>query len=311
MAKEPEKKASKISRTEERRHERETEQRRKGLIYGGGALGVIVLVVLIAFAFGSAPAEAPIPTDIIARYDGITASRTDHGYARLGSPDAIVRVSAYISLSNSASRNFHANAFPSLLERVEAGEIAFSYVLYDRGVSEVSNFVGATRAGWCANEQNKLWQFVDAAYGWVEQYDNGAYSSNRLNSGAANLGLDMGRFGDCMRSNRPADMTARAQEDAGGRTANIQPPTVFVNDVEVEVTDGDSLLAVNDAINRALALRTSGATSEPSAEPTLDSTATLEPTAQSTDEPTLEPTLQPTVRPTRAPTDSPSATPGN
>ncbi len=321
MAKESDKKV-KVSRTEERRRERETEQRRKALIYGGAIIGVIALVVLAAFLFNSAPAEAPIPTDAIARYEGIFASRSQRGYASLGSTDAPVRVSAYISLSNSESRKFHAEVFPVLLERIKAGDITFSYVLYDR-IGEVSNFGGATRAGWCATEQNKLWGFVDSAYSWFDTYGNDAYSSNRLNSGAANLGLDMGRFGDCMRSNRPADLSTRALEDAGGRDADIQPPAVFVNDVEVEVTDGDQLLSVNEAINQALALRTGGAT----AEPTSDGAATLEPTTepilavttQPTEEATLEPTLEatlapttrPTLRPTTEPTAKPSATPDN
>lgn len=322
MAKESDKKAkAKASRTEERRRERQTEQRRRTLLYGGIVLGGFLLLALITFLLGSAPVEAPIPD--LARYDGIPVSRTTNGYSRLGSLDSTVRVSAYISLANSASRQFHADVFPSLLERVKSGEIALTYVLLDR-VAEVTNFAGATRAAWCANEQGKFWGFIDAAYGWFDQFGTDAYSSNRLNSGAANLGLNTGTFSECLRSNRPNEMNTLAQTDAGGRDSTVVPPTVFVNDVVV-TTDGDLLLAVNDAINRAQALRAGGTTATPEIETTTESTpdstavsteaatsetteaATLEPT----NEPTAEPTLEPTVEPTTAPTDSPTATPSS
>lgn len=313
MAKESEKKAKvKLSRTEERRQERQAEQRRQWLIYGGGALVAFVVLVIITFALGSAPVEAPIPD--LTRYDGVPTSRTERGYGRLGSLDGTIRVSAYISLANRDSRDFHVNVFPSLLERVKAGEIALTYILLDR-VADVSNYAGATRAAWCANEQGKLWQFIDAAYGWFDQFGADAYSTNRLNSGVANLGLDSARYADCLRSNRPAQMTDAAQQDSGGRDSTIIPPTVLVNDVPV-TTDGDLLLAVNEAINRAQALR-AGSTlptvtpteNADSVEPTTEPTVESEPTTQPTSEPTTAPTIEPTAEPTSAPTDAPVGTP--
>ena len=93
------------------------------------------------------------------------------------------------------------------------------------------------------------------------------------------------------------------------------------NDVPV-TTDGDLLLAVNEAINRAQALRAGSTvpTATPTEdaatlEPTADSDVTVEPTAeteattQPTVEPTAAPTIQPTTEPTTAPTDAPVGTP--
>lgn len=319
MAKESDKKAkAKLSRTEERRLERQSEQRRRTLLYVGGVVGAFLILALVTFLLGSAPAEAPIPD--VSRYEGIPVSRTDRGYSRLGNLDSTVRVAAYISLSSGSSRAFHANVFPSILNRVNSGEITFSYILIDR-VADVSNYTGATRAAWCANEQAKFWQFVDAAYGWFDQYGRDAYSSNRLNSGAANLGLDTGRFSECLRSNRPDLLNDAAQADAGGRDSEVVPPAVFVNDVAVS-SEGDPILAVNEAIDRALALRagaiatavpTSEATASEEVTPTAEATTapTLEATIEASVEPTAQPTDEPTLAPTTEPTGEPTATPGN
>jgi hypothetical protein len=119
----------------------------------------------------------------------------------------------------------------------------------------------------------------------------------------------MGLFDDCLRSNRPQEQITRAQQDAGGRDSTVVAPTVFVNDVPV--AGEDLLLAANDAINRALELRSGG---QPTAEPTSDATVspddvTAEPTAEPTTEPTAEPTAEPTTEPTAEPTVEPTVAP--
>ncbi|MCU0465396.1 MAG: thioredoxin domain-containing protein [Anaerolineae bacterium] len=318
MAKTPEKtpdKKAKISRTEERRQEREAQQRRQRFIIIGGSLLAVAVLVFVAVLANRIPTDAPIP-DTSARYDGLTVSRSERGYARLGNLDGTVRVSAYINLASEQSKTFHETVFPGLLERVRAGEITFSYVLYGGAIrTDVSNAIGGMRAGWCANEQNQLWRYVDAAFGWVDQFGTQAFSSNRLFSGAENLGLDMGRFNECMRGGQPQEMMNRAEQDAGGRDAVVVPPAVFVNDVAVVVGEGeDLLLASSAAIDRALALRivptpTVEAEAEPTAEPTETEAPTAEPTEEPTVEPTEEPTLEPTVEPTEEPTAAPTAEP--
>jgi hypothetical protein len=303
-------KTSEVRTTSEIRQERSQQQRRQRLVWGGIALLVTGALIFLAVLTSRLPAEAPIP-DSISRYEGLTVSRTERGYARLGALDGTVRVSAFISLASSSSKTFHETIFPQLLERVKAGEISLTYVLYDANQrAEVSNTAGATRAAWCAGEQNKLFHYVDAAFSWMTLYGPQAYASNRLFSGADNLGLDRPRFDECMRSDRPQELANRAAQDAGGRDAVVIAPAIFVNDVIV--TGEDLLTAANEAINRALEFRAGSPTTDaPTAVPTESVTTepTGEPTTSPTDAPTIDPTEEPTTAPTEPATEQPTANP--
>ncbi len=81
----------------------------------------------------------------------------------------------------------------------------------------------AAEAGQCAHEQGKFWEFHDSVYA-----HDGAIEASDLKAYAADIGLNMDQFNDCVTSRRYRDrVNAEQQEsfDRGLRGA----PEFFVN----------------------------------------------------------------------------------
>jgi protein-disulfide isomerase len=225
------------NRTLERRKEREREKQRQRQIT------IAAFFIVIA----NQPAEAPIPEDSAARYEGLPQSKNDSGFPVLGSADAPVQVIEYSSFSCTACRTFHDSALPTILEQVRAGAVRFTYVpMYTPG--SIRNGEGAARAAVCAGEQGAFWTFHDALFDWQGLYGDQAFANNRIDTGINNLGIDRGQWDACMGSELPGRIIAAAEQFAV--SSNItSTPTITVNGLVVE----PSLQAVTDAINAELA----------------------------------------------------------
>lgn len=256
------------ARTRERREERQRQQRRQRqmtLVGGLVALAIIAVVVLILV---NQPAEAPIPPESADRYAGIPQAKTEESYPILGHPDAPVKLIEYSSFACTACKAFHDEAFPTLVERVRAGEVVFTYVpMYSYG--SVQNGEGAARAAVCAGEQDAFWAYHDALFSWQGIYGNSAFAQNRLASGIDNLGIDRVEWDRCMGSDLPRTVVNAAEEDARSLEGFSGTPTIVVNG-SIVPNDLDSVLA---AINRALAF---GAPPAPEPEATVEPEATEE-----------------------------------
>ena len=85
----------------------------------------------------------------------------------------------------------------------------------------------AAEAGQCAHEQGKFWEFHDAVY----QHD-GAIEASDLKSYAAEIGLDMAKFNDCITSRRYQDRV-NAEQHEGFERGLHATPAFFVNDQRV------------------------------------------------------------------------------
>lgn len=260
---------SKRSRTRERRAEREKQRQRRRQMYVIGAVVIVAVVILILALVSNQPAEAPIPDDILERYNGFEVSQTETGYYRLGSPDAPVRVVEYSSFSCPGCAQFHSEVFDDLVERVERGEISFTYVPLQTG--GIPNAEGAARTALCAGEQGRFWEMHDVLFDWQLRFGNNAFSTNRIQAGVDQLGLDAGAFNSCFNSS-DTDLILRLAFEEGVSTT----PTVAVNDTPLDVA---SLEAVNEAIDNALAFVAPDfepTEDEPEAEETAEAEATEE-----------------------------------
>ena len=94
------------SRAASRRQERESERRRQRLIMWGIIAAAVIVAVVFIFAVVNAPAEAPIPVASAARYEGISQTRTESGFPRLGDPAAPIQVAMYSSFDCPHCREF-------------------------------------------------------------------------------------------------------------------------------------------------------------------------------------------------------------
>jgi protein-disulfide isomerase len=262
------------SRTVERRRQREQEQRRQRQLAAVVVIVALVVLGFVLFLIANQPVEVTIPEEALTLYEGIPQFTTPEGFAGLGDPDAAVQVVEYSSFDCTHCATFHQEVVPALLERVRAGEIAFTFVsLY--GTGSVQNGQGAARAAICAGEQDAFWPYHTTLFDWQRQYANTAFQGNRLGAAADELGLDRGAWDSCIGSSRPDDVTDAATEAARAVPGFAGTPTVTVNGVNTPNTLSD----LNAAIDQALA---SAGPVVPAAESTAAPEATTEPAAEAT-----------------------------
>ncbi|MBI5669003.1 MAG: thioredoxin domain-containing protein [Chloroflexi bacterium] len=271
------------NRTVERRREREREKRRQQQITGVVILVALAVIAALALILANQPAEAPISAESAERYAGIPLGKTDEGFPRLGNPDAPVKVVEYSSFSCTACKSFHDAVTPSIIERVRAGEVVFTYVpMYTTG--SVQNGQGAALAAVCAGEQDKFWEFHDALFDWQGLYANQAFANNRLETGIDNLGINRGQWDQCMGSELPGRVIREAEQSARNLPGFEGTPTITVNGILVT----PDLASVTRAIDEELAKL--GGVPEATVEATTEATA---PTVETTPEATAEATTAP------------------
>ncbi len=279
------------SRTRERRIEREREKRRRQQLTLAGAIAVVAVIVIVLVVIANQPAEAPIPENAAARYADVPQSTTEKGYPLLGDPEAPVQVVEYSSFDCSSCARFHDEAFPALVERVKAGDIAFTYVpLF--GTGSFQNGEGAARTAICASEQGKFWPMHDALFTWQGTYGNQAFTQNRLVSGVANLGVDRARYDQCIGGSLPQTVLDAARADATALGSDFTgTPTILVNGVSAQAT----LDSVNAAIDNVLTQLGLGQQVTPEATQEATTEATSEATSAAESETTLEATAESTA----------------
>lgn len=246
----------KTSLTAQRRKERQRQKARQRQIYIAVGLVAVAVIALALIIVANQPADAPVPDD---RYEGIAQTINIDGFPMLGDPEAPVRVAEYSSFDCPACQGFHEEVMPVILERIEAGDINFTYVpLY--GTGGISNGLGAAQAAVCAMRQNSFWVFHDTLFDWQSQYGNSAFSNNRLLSGVNNLGLSEGDFTTCFDSQATVDVLNAAISAANALGEGFTgTPTITVNGTIVTAT----IPAITEAIDSALVLAGGGTGDEP------------------------------------------------
>lgn len=282
------------TRTMERRKEREQQKKRqRQLTFAIGGVVVAVLAIVIVLLI-TMPAEAPIPEGTATRYQGIDQSVNDKGFPVLGKENAPVKVTEYSSFDCSHCAEFHEGTWPQVLDRIRKGEVQFTYVpVY--GTGGIQNGQGAAKTAICAGEQGQFWQMYDALFSWQTTYANTAFSQNRFVGGVNALGLDKGKWDQCLTSGRPDTVIAAAIE--AFRLQNVAgTPALLVNGTVVDTASNVSLMAAIDTALQAAG----GVPAEVTAEVTQSAAAEV--TAEATTQPTVEQTAEATTEATSEPT---------
>ncbi len=276
------------SKAAERRQERQAEKRKQRLTSLALILIAAAILLLVLIVLATRPADAPIPDGTLTRYEDISQSRTDDGYARLGDHEAPVVVELYSSPACPSCKVFHDEAMDELIERVKAGGIQLIFVPLTTG--SITNASGATRAMICATEQGKAWELQDVLFSWQSIFGNQAFTNNRLIAALDALGVNNDNYSACLSSPRPSEVLASAEQAASGLLNYIGTPTIAINGVVPTDENGQ---VINDsagilaAIDRAVAQAPtpSGDTASPTTEPTsagAEAAATAMPTEAAT-----------------------------
>lgn len=275
----------------ERKQERQKEQQRRRLTVTGIVIGAVVLLALVTLLIVNVPADAPLPDYIATRYEGLQQTITQEGYPQLGSPNAPVRVAVYSSFDCSACREFHDGYQQQMVDRVRAGGMSLIFVpLY--GTGSVTNGEGAARASMCALQQNNFWAFQDALFNWQGLYVNQAFTNNRIQTGANQLGVSVNA--GCINSDQTSRVLTTARTAANNLLNFAGTPTITINGVvptdgsQNAITDRTALMNAIDAEIARLggASVTPDATDEPA--PAVEATEAAAPAVEVTPEATAE-----------------------
>jgi len=229
--------------TRKRREERQKQKRRNQQVMVASLIIVAIVVAFIAFFFVTQPADAPVPDGTIERYAGIPQGFTEEGYARLGDPNAPIRVEEFSSFSCPSCQIFWESSMDGLVELVRDGKISFTFI--PMTIGELANAGGAQSAALCAGDQDMFFEYHDMLFDWHTRHGNRAFSSNRLNSGAEELGLNTGAFNSCLGSNNDIIDAGIAESVDRGVTGT---PSTFINGVAVASDINIITSAVNEAI---------------------------------------------------------------
>jgi protein-disulfide isomerase len=178
--------------------------------------------VLLYQVLGRAqPALEPVPVTV----DPLELQRTP-GVA-IGPADAPVVLYEFADFQCPGCAQFATFVAPLVKERyVDSGLVR--YVYYDFPLPQHAHAFLASRAGRCAEEQGRFWEYHDLLYGRQQRWAPVRNAADLFIDYAAELGLDRRAFAECLRSDRYAEEVS--QNIAFGRSLQVQgTPTLFVN----------------------------------------------------------------------------------
>jgi protein-disulfide isomerase len=215
--------------------ERARAARKRRLYQLGGVVGLaaVVLAVVIAVSGGnaSAPPASPNLFRGIPERNGV-----------LGKADAPVTVTEYLDLQCPICAEASRTVLPSLVkDYVRTGEVKLQ--------ARTLHFIGqdsvrAARVAAGAEQQGKLWPFVEAFYAKQGTENSGYVTDDFLRSVAATAGVNADtalKYADSGASEQPL---TKANEDAGRLKINGTPTfTIQRGDGPVKVVNADQLLA--------------------------------------------------------------------
>lgn len=177
-------------------------------------LGILAVAVLggVLYAVGGGPggSVATAPVDL-GEIDDRRLVEMAQGVVK-GDPDAEVWILEFADFQCPACQAFAQGVKPLLeLNYVDSGRVRFVY--HDFPLVNIHpNAFLAARAGRCAEEQGRFWEFHDEIYRNQAQWSMQPNPVGSFVDYAGAAGLDTGPFGQCLRSDRHAELV----------TANMQ-----------------------------------------------------------------------------------------
>jgi protein-disulfide isomerase len=231
--------------------------------------------------------DAPFAEDP-ARYTGIAQSTSEEGFPQLGDPNAPVHITEIGSFDCPACRSFHDLAFPVLLERIQKGEVFFTYVPVF-GTGSLPRGQRAATAALCVAQQNPtlFWVYHDGLFGW-QDFGQLAFLDARLQNGVATLEIDPAAFDECLQTQATLPILEKAAAFVKALPEFSGTPTILLNGEQINWSHLPSL--IDDAVAASQApAGTAEAVSTVEAAATAEATAVVVPVEAATATATAQP----------------------
>ncbi|MBO9361844.1 MAG: DsbA family protein [Thermoflexus sp.] len=191
------------------------------------AVGAVLVGVLALIGYqwwASRPLESVAAVDY-------PSGLTPDGYPYKGNPEAKVVIEEYSDFQCVACARYAQEVAPQLDEKyIKAGKVYYIFRYFP--------FLGpesfrAAEAAACAAEQGRFWEYERIVFANLRGSNQGWFSDDRLIGFAARVGLDRGRFENCLLSGKHLDFIRQAAE-AGRQRGVRATPTFFINGEKIE-----------------------------------------------------------------------------
>ena len=183
----------------------------------------------------------------------------------VGQPSAPVVIYEFADFQCPGCRQFAQFTIPLIKQRLVA-DGTVRYVFYDFPLAMHPHAFVASRAGRCANEQGKFWEYHDYLYGQQDTWASAssADAADQFVGFAGRVGLDEGRFEECLRSDKYAREVTESLKF--GESLGVSgTPTLFINGKRM--TDTPNTFAELEKIIRDEAAGRAGGTPAPAPAP--------------------------------------------
>jgi protein-disulfide isomerase len=161
----------------------------------------------------------------------------------MGNPEATVTVIAFSDFQCPFCQKYFKNIEPTVIaDFVETNKIHYIYSPM-AFLGQESN--DAAEAAYCANDQQKFWEYHAQLYINLTGENNGSYSMSNLRNFAGKIGLDLNTFDQCMNSDKHLADLSSAEVYASNAGIH-STPSFLVNDKLVYASG--LVQAINDAL---------------------------------------------------------------
>lgn len=190
-----------------------------GILAGVAVIGIGVLAYLL-----TRPRSVSVPANVTVQAADTAGFR---GYLK-GSESAPVEITEYADYQCPFCQTFATLQMPTIQERlIRTGRLRWRY--RDFPLQQHPWARVAAHSAACADEQGKYWEMHDRIYDGQGQWAESRDAADHFRDYAQALGLDVGRYDDCMESGKYAGRIQASYEE-GARLGVSSTPTLLVGD---------------------------------------------------------------------------------
>ena len=200
------------------------QQRRKQNRSKNSLTTILIIAALVLVVVGMVILTQYKPVGQIATITRTTTAQKDG--LSLGNPDAPVQVIEFADFQCPACANYWSVLEPQIIkDYVETGKARFTYSPFSfLGQGQAwDESIKAAEAAYCANDQQKFWEYRDMVFANHNGENRGAYSKERLVAFAKQLDLDMKAFNACFNSGKYSQQVFNDNKFATEQGATYTP----------------------------------------------------------------------------------------
>jgi len=224
------------ARAEAQRKAAQAQRRRQLTIAVSVVLVAVIALTTVLIAINRQGDDRTPGQDIVADYSGIPATGMT-----LGQPDAPVTIVEYADFQCPYCTQFALTIEPQIIQDfVATGQVRYEFrpmpIISPLALDNSGNeSVLAAQAAMCAADQGKFWDFHHLLYTKQTGENIGTFSSSNLITYAAEGGLDVTTFTQCMVNNTYQQQVIDSYNNAVSQGIS-STPTLVINGTQVNLT---------------------------------------------------------------------------